>query len=88
MQDNEEKILANIVAELLSEIRLNTGKSLNLFCNEFSIPTSTLNDVENGKVNVTFFNLIKFLTAYNYDPIDFMKKVKEKLPEGFLTPEE
>ena len=42
----EDKILAKTVADILKEIRTKTGKSLNLFCNEYSVPTTTLNNLE------------------------------------------
>ena len=87
MQD-EEKILAEIIAKLLKEIRNDTRKSLNLFCNEYSIPTTTLNDIENAKVSAKVFSIIKILTAYNVDIVEFFQKLKENLPKDFLKPEE
>lgn len=87
MQD-EEKILADTVAKILKEIRLEKGQSLNLFCNEYSIPTTTLNDIENGKVNVKLFSLLKILGAYKIDFVEFFEKLKTNLPADFLEPEE
>ena len=55
----QEKILSIAVANILKSIRLKTGKSLNLFCNEYEISTSTLNDLENAKRSVKLFSLYK-----------------------------
>ena len=84
----EEKILAQAVAKLLKEIRQKNGKSLNLFCNEYAIPTSTLNDLENAKGNIKLFSLYKILNAYGYSIVDFIKKLNKELPENYLKPEE
>ena len=84
----EDKILAKAVADILKEIRLKKGKSLNLFCNEYSIPTSTLSDLENAKCNAKLISLYKILNAYEYNIVDFIKELNKKLPENFLKPEE
>ncbi len=84
----DEKILSNAIAKILKEIRLEKGKSLNLFCNEYSIPTTTLNDIENGKVNVRLFSLLKILAAYKVDFVSFFEKLKTEIPSDFLNPEE
>ena len=84
----EEKILAKAVAGILKEIRLSTGKSLNLFCNEYSIPTSTLSDLENAKTSIKLYSLYKILKAYDYDLSDFINELNKKLPDNYLNPEE
>ncbi len=84
----EEKILSKAVAKILKEIRHEKGKSLNLFCNEYSIPTSTLNDLENAKGNIKLFSLYKILKAYDFDIVNFINKLNEELPQDFLKPEE
>lgn len=84
----QEKILSIAVANILKSIRLKTGKSLNLFCNEYEISTSTLNDLENAKRSVKLFSLYKILKAYNISVIDFFKKLEKELPKNFLIPDE
>ena len=84
----EEKILSQAVAKILREVRFEKGKSLNLFCNEYSIPTSTLNDLENAKGSVKLFSLYKILKAYDYDIVEFICKLNNELPVDFLKPEE
>ena len=84
----EEKILSEAIGSLLREIRHSKNKSLNLFCNEYSIPTSTLSDLENAKGSIKLFSLYKILKAYEYDICEFFLRLNEKLPENFLKPEE
>lgn len=84
----EEKILSNAVAKILKNIRFKTKKSLNLFCNEFDISTSTLNDLENGKRSVRLYSLYKILKAYDVSVIDFFKLLEKELPKNFLKPDE
>jgi len=84
----EEKILSNAIGKLLKEMREKTGKSLNLFCNEFDIPASTLNDLENAKRSVKVFSLYKIIKAYNLSTSEFFEKLDKELPENFLSPEE
>lgn len=85
---NSEKILAKAVAKILKDIRTKKGKSLNLFCNEYSIPTSTLNDIENSKTSIKLHSLYKILKAYQVDIIDFFNLLQKELPENFLNPED
>ncbi|MFI3301137.1 MAG: helix-turn-helix transcriptional regulator [Candidatus Gastranaerophilales bacterium] len=87
MQENEKK-LSNIVAKILVDIRKSHNKSLNLFCNEYSIPTSTLNNLELSKTSIKLYTLIKILRAYNYSLVDFVSEIESALPENFLMPEE
>ena len=84
----EDKILAKTVADILKEIRTKTGKSLNLFCNEYSISTTTLHDLEHARKNVKLFSLYKILKAYGYDTVEFFKELDKRLPKDFLKPEE
>ena len=84
----EDKILAKTVADILNEIRTKTGKSLNLFCNEYSVPTTTLNNLENAKQSVKLFSLYKILKAYGYDTVEFFRELDKRLPDDFLKPEE
>ena len=84
----EDKILAKNIADILKEIRHKKGKSLNLFCNEYSIPTSTLSDMENAKGNAKLISLYKILNAYGYDIVEFIRELNNRLPENFLKPEE
>ncbi len=84
----QEKILSNTVAKILKNIRFKTGKSLNLFCNEYEISTSTLNDIENGKRNIKLFSLYKILKAYNITLVEFAENLENELPANFLNPEE
>ena len=72
----------------MKEIRLEKGQSLNLLCNEYSIHTTTLNDIENSKVNVKLFSLLKILGAYKIDFVEFFEKLRANLPADFLEPEE
>lgn len=84
----EEKILSNAVAKILRNLRHKTGKSLNLFCNEFELSTSSLNDIENAKRSVKLFSLLKIIKAYNLPVSDFFKQLENELPKDFLKPEE
>ena len=84
----EEKILSTAVAKLLKHIRESQSKGLNLFCNEYSISTSTLSDLENAKGSVKLFSLYKILNAYGVNISDFINQLNEELPENFLKPEE
>ncbi len=87
MQEKEE-ILSQAVARLLKDMRSRTGKSLNLFCNEFDISTSTLNDIENAKRSVKLFSLYKIIRAYNISVPEFFEQLDKYLPKDFLKPEE
>ncbi len=87
MQD-QEKILSNAVAKILKNIRFKTKKSLNLFCNEYEISTSTLNDLENGKRSVKLYSLYKILKAYQISIVDFFIELEKELPKNFLRPDE
>lgn len=87
MQGNE-KILSNNIAKLLRQIRKSKNKSLNLFCNEYSIPTSTLNDIEHGKTNIKLISLYKILKAYNINMTDFIKDLEKNLPDNFMITED
>ena len=69
-------------------MRHKTGKSLNLFSNEFELSTSSLNDIENAKRSVKLFSLIKIIKAYNMPVSDFFKQLEKELPNDFLQPEE
>ncbi len=84
----EEKILSQAVAKLLKDMRSKTEKSLNLFCNEFDISTSTLNDIENAKRSVKLFSLYKIIKAHNISASAFFEKLDKYLPKDFLKPEE
>ena len=86
MQENEQ-ILANAIAKALVKLREKTGKSLNLFCNEYSIPTATLNEMERAKVNTSVFSLYRVLKAYDLSSVEFFKLVEKELPENFMAPE-
>lgn len=84
----EEKILSNAVAKILRNLRYKTGKSLNLFCNEFELSTSSLNDIESAKRSVKLFSLLKIIKAYNLPISEFFKQLENELPKDFLEPEE
>ena len=84
----KEKILSNAVAKILKNIRFKTKKSLNLFCNEYEISTSTLNDLENGKRSVKLYSLYKILKAYQIPIVDFFIELEKELPKNFLKPDE
>ncbi len=87
MQD-DEKILTQAIAKTLIKLRKKTGKSLNLFCNEYSIPTSTLNGIERSIISPKVFSLYKILKAYNINAVDFFKMIEHELPKGFMDIED
>lgn len=87
MQQEEEKILSEAIGKVLSDIRKDTGKSLNLFCNEFGLSSSTYNDIERGVASPKVFSILKVLKAYNVTPQEFFTILEKELPTNFLEPE-
>lgn len=86
MQENE-KILAIAIGNVLKDIRTKTGKSLNLFGNEYDLPVSTLCELERGNYNAKVFSIYKITSAYGISTSDFFAMVEKELPKGFLEPE-
>lgn len=85
MQD--KKVLKITIGKVLFSIRAKTGKSLNLFCHEYDIPTSTLNEIERGLKSPNLHTLMKIIKAYGISTSDFFAMVEKELPKGFLEPE-
>lgn len=84
----DEKLLAKIIGKILVKLRKKTGKSNNLFCNEFELPTSTANSYENGKTSPQLYFLMKIVKAHGLTMAEFMSLVEKELPKDFLKPEE
>ncbi|MDD3237415.1 MAG: hypothetical protein PHV37_04890 [Candidatus Gastranaerophilales bacterium] len=85
---HDEKILAKAIAKVMVDISNKSGKSLNLFCNEYSIPASTLSNIELAKKSGKIFSLYKILKAYGISPSKFFAAVEKELPSDFLSPED
>lgn len=86
MQVENEKILSKTIGKVLKMLREKTGKSLTLFCNEYSIPTSSLNDIENGKyLNPKLLTIYQVLKILNITLSEFFVIVEQKLPDEFLN---
>lgn len=85
MQD--KKVLKIAIGKVFSNIREQTGKSLNLFCNEYDIPTTTLNEIERGIKSPNLYTMLKIIKAYGISSSEFFKLVEKELPKGFLEPE-
>ena len=83
----DEKTLAQAVAKVLVDLREKKGKSLNLFCNEYAIPTSTLSDAERAEVNITISSLYRILKAHDINGEEFFRLIEKELPENFMMPE-
>lgn len=86
MQAENEKLLSIAIGKVLKKLREKTGKSLTLFCYEYSIPTSSLNDIESGKpLNPKFTTIIQVLRAYGLNYSEFFKIVEQELPADFMV---
>ncbi len=86
MQAENEKLLSTAIGKVLKKLREKTGKSLTLFCYEYSIPTSSLNDIESGKpLNPKFTTITQVLRAYGLNYSEFFKMVEQELPADFMV---
>jgi len=85
MQDNYQKELAFAISKVLKRLRKQTGKSLTLFCYEYSIPTSSLNDIETCKSqNPKIHTIYLVLKALGISGPKFFEMVEKELPQYFM----
>lgn len=87
MQDNE-KLLRVTIGKVLVRLRDKTGKSANLFCNEYDLPPTTMNYYERGLKRQFVFQLMKIVKAHGITMSEFFEMVEKELPKDFLKPEE
>lgn len=83
----DETLLAKKIGSVLVELRESTGKSNNLFCNEYDLPTSTVNNYERGVKSPQVFHLMKIIKAHGITMSEFFEMVEKELPKDFLDPE-
>lgn len=89
MQVENEKLLSKAIGLVLKRLRVKTGKSLTLFCYEYSIPTSSLNDIENGKpLNPKLTTVYQVLKSLNITFSEFFVLVEKELPDNFMDLED
>lgn len=86
MQENE-KLLAEKIGLILTKLRKETGKSNNLFCNEYGLPTSTANSYERGRTSLQVFQLMRIVKTHGITMSEFFEMVEKELPKDFLDPE-
>ena len=84
----DEKLLAEKIGLILTRLREKTGKSNNLFCNEYGLPPSTANSYERGKTSLQAFQLMRIVKAHGITMSEFFEMVEKELPKDFLKPEE
>lgn len=85
MQHKSDKniYLANKIAELVRELRLNKGYSGRKLAYEYGISRSNLNKIENGVIECKIGTLLKICEALGINFSDFAKLLEEKLGKDF-----
>ena len=87
MQEKTEK-LYKTVGSLISRLRKEKGIKYTDFCYGYDIPTSTYDDIVNGKHKVSFYNVAKIVNALGLNFEEFGRLLDAELPENFLSYEE
>lgn len=80
---NKRQILSKAVAETLKFYRERTQKSITLISNEVNLSKTIWADAENGIADIQFSTFWRIVEALDIKHEDFIKKLREKLPEKF-----
>ena len=83
MQQEKKQTLKTIIGQILKEEREKKRKSLLSFSYENDISSTALNYIERGKRDAQITTLWSILEAHDISMSEFIKKVEERLPEGF-----
>lgn len=81
------KIVFEILAETIKELRLKKKKSLRLLADEYDIQKSMISRLENGKNEPKLVSILTLCEAYEIKPSELFKKIEEKLPKDFSLTE-
>lgn len=87
MQGNSEKFYKTI-GMLISKIRKQKGIKYTDFCYGYDIPTSTYDDIVNGKHKGSFYNIAKVVKALGLNFEEFGRLLDHELPKNFLLAED
>lgn len=86
MQEKNEKTLhlALKIGALIKNLRIKAGySSRNKFADEYGFDDANLYRIENGKVELKFVTLLKFLHAIDMSLVEFAKLLQDELGEDF-----
>ena len=83
MQDNS-KILYKTIGEIIKQVKYEKGIKYTNLCYENDIPTSTYDDIVNGKNQATFYNIAKIIKALGLTFEEFGIMLDEKLSQNFM----
>ena len=87
MQGNKEKF-NKAVGGLISRLRKEKGSKYTDFCYGYDIPTSTYDDIVNGKHKISFYTVAKIVKALGLNFEEFGKMLDTELPEKFFNGED
>jgi len=90
MQHNNSKkaeVIIKILAEIIKEERLKLNKSQRLLADEYDIQRSLFSRIESGNNEPMLISLWTISEALGLELSSVIKKVEQKLPEGFSLTE-
>ncbi len=84
MMQDDSKILYKIIGEIIKQVKNDKGIKYTELCYENDIPTSTYDDIVNGKNQATFYNIAKIIKALGLTYEEFGSVLDSKLPQNFM----
>jgi len=84
MQDNS-KIFYKSIGQVVKKIKAEKGIKYTELCYENDIPTSTYDDIVNGRNQAKFYSVAKIIKGLGISFEEFGKYLDEELPENFLN---
>lgn len=81
MQDKNKKLILQALSDVMKELR--KEKSQFMFASENSISTSIISTAERGLKDPQLTTIFKLAEAYDISAEEFIRLIREKLPENF-----
>ena len=81
MEDEHTSDLLRYQGTILRQLRKNTSYTMEDVANRFSKTKSWISEIENGRNNISFIDLVKLISMYNADINDFTQKIQKKIDE-------
>lgn len=81
MEDEHTSDLLRYQGTILRQLRKNTSYTMEDVANRFSKMKSWISEIENGRNNISFIDLVKLISMYNADINDFTQKIQKKIDE-------
>lgn len=79
--DDKKKIIINALAKTVKKLR--GAKSQFMFASENDISTSIISTIERGLKDPQFTTIFKLAEAFDMDICEFVKLIKDELPDDF-----